>query len=68
MGTSKFLVLNWRSRDLHDLVVPIEYLIDHPSTAPFMDTIVRRQFRTEIGALGGYDMTETGKIRQLRPG
>ena len=53
---------------LDGLVGPTAHLTDRPSTTTFMNTIVRRQFRTEIGALGGYDTTETGKIRQLRPG
>jgi len=30
------------------------------------EAIVSRQFRTEIEVLGGYDTTETGKIRKLR--
>ena len=53
---------------LHDLAVPTAHQMDRLSTATFMDIIIRRQFRTEIEALGGYDTTETGKIRQLRPG
>ena len=52
----------------YDLVVPKPYLTSHPSIGNFLEAIVSRQFRTEIEALGGYDTTETGKIRQLRPG
>jgi len=49
----------------YDLVVPTAYLTDHPSLAPFMDTIVSRQFRSEIEALGGYDTRDTGKLQTL---
>ncbi len=52
----------------YDLVVPKPYLTTHPSIGNFLEAIVSRQFRTEIEALGGYDTTETGKIRQLRQG
>jgi hypothetical protein len=31
-----------------------------------LDAIAGRQFRTEVEALGGYDMTETGKMWSLR--
>lgn len=50
----------------YDLVVPKAYLSVIPSISNLFDAIVSRQFRTEIEALGGYDTTETGKIRQLR--
>jgi len=50
----------------YDLVVPKSYLSVIPSIGNLFDAIVSRQFRTEIEALGGYDTTETGKIRQLR--
>jgi hypothetical protein len=46
--------------------VPKAYLSVIPSIGNLFDAIVSRQFRTEIEALGGYDTTETGKIRQLR--
>jgi molybdate-binding protein/DNA-binding XRE family transcriptional regulator len=49
----------------YDLVVPTAYLTDHPCLAPFMDTIVSRQFRSEVEALGGYDMRDTGKLQTL---
>jgi len=51
----------------YDLVVPKPYLTAHPSIGNLLEAIVSRQFRTEIEALGGYDTTETGKIRQLKP-
>ena len=51
----------------YDLVVPKAYVATHPSIGHLLEAIVSRQFRTEIEALGGYDTTETGKIRQLRP-
>lgn len=51
----------------YDLVVPKPYLTAHPSIGNLLEAIVSRQFRTEIEALGGYDTSETGKIRQLRP-
>ncbi|MBX3331752.1 MAG: helix-turn-helix domain-containing protein [Nitrospira sp.] len=50
----------------YDLVIPKAYLTAHPSIGNLLDAIVSRQFRTEIEALGGYDTTETGTIRQLK--
>jgi molybdopterin molybdotransferase/putative molybdopterin biosynthesis protein len=50
----------------YDLVIPTDHLTDHPILSMFLDTIVSRPFRTEIEALGGYDMRETGKVRRLR--
>ena len=51
----------------YDLVMPKAYLSVTPSMGNLLEAIVSRQFRTEIEALGGYDTTETGKIRPLRP-
>lgn len=51
----------------YDLVIPKTFLANHPSIGNLLEAIVSRQFRTEIEALGGYDTSETGKIRQLRP-
>jgi hypothetical protein len=51
----------------YDLVIPQTFLSNHPSIGRLLDAIVSRQFRTEIEALGGYDTSDTGKIRQLRP-
>ena len=50
----------------YDLVFPKRYLSSHPGLSHLLDAIASRQFRTEVEALGGYDMTETGKVRNLR--
>ena len=50
----------------YDLVVPKHYLQSHPTLAHLFETIVSRPFRNEIEALGGYDMSETGKVHVLR--
>jgi molybdate-binding protein len=50
----------------YDLVVPKDILSTHPSLSNLFDAIVGRQFRAEVEALGGYDTTETGTIRNLR--
>ena len=52
----------------YDLVLPKRYLASHPGLSHLLDAIASRQFRTEVEALGGYDMTETGKVRTLRAG
>lgn len=52
----------------YDLVVPTAYLSMHPALQSFFDTIVTRQFRGEVEALGGYDTKETGKVQQLHLG
>ncbi|MBA2487035.1 MAG: substrate-binding domain-containing protein, partial [Nitrospira sp.] len=52
----------------YDLVLPKRYLAGHPGLSHLLDAIASRQFRTEVEALGGYDMTETGKTRSLRAG
>ena len=52
----------------YDLVLPKQYLSSHPGLSHLLDAIASRQFRTEVEALGGYDMTETGKVRSLRAG
>lgn len=52
----------------YDLVLPKRYLSNHPGLSHLLDAIASRQFRTEVEALGGYDMTETGKVRSLRAG
>jgi putative molybdopterin biosynthesis protein len=49
----------------YDLVIPKEYLDQHPALRQFLDTLVTRSFRTEIDALGGYDTRETGKVQNL---
>ena len=53
-------------RERYDLVIPTPFLTRHPALANLLDTIVSRAFRTEIEALGGYDTSETGKVRSLR--
>ncbi len=50
----------------YDLVVPKAYLSAHPTLQNLFDTIVTRQFRTEIEALGGYDSRETGTVQTSR--
>lgn len=52
----------------YDLVTSKTFLATHPSLSNLLDTIVSRPFRTEVETLGGYDMTEAGKIRTLRAG
>ena len=47
----------------YDLVVPKSYLKSHPTLTHLFETLVSRPFRTEIAALGGYDTSETGKVR-----
>jgi molybdopterin molybdotransferase/putative molybdopterin biosynthesis protein len=49
----------------YDLVVPKAYVSSHPTLQSFFETIVTRQFRGEVEALGGYDMKETGKLQFL---
>jgi len=51
----------------YDLVVPKTYLKSHPTLPHFFETLASRAFRNEIEALGGYDTSETGKVRSLRP-
>lgn len=50
----------------YDLVVPKAYVSSHPALQTFFDTIVTRQFRTEVEALGGYDTRETGTLQTGR--
>jgi len=49
----------------YDLVVPKAYISAHPAVQRFFDTIVMRQFRGEVEALGGYDTRDTGKLQTL---
>lgn len=51
----------------YDLVVPTPYLKSHPTLAHLFDTLTSSAFRSEIEALGGYDTSETGTVRLLRP-
>jgi molybdate-binding protein len=50
----------------YDLVVPTAYVSAHPAVQKLFDTIVTRQFRTEVEALGGYDTRETGTVQTGR--
>ena len=50
----------------YDLVVLKAYLTSHPTLAHLFETLASRAFRNEIEALGGYDTSETGKVRSLR--
>lgn len=50
----------------YDLVVPKPYVKSHPTLAHLFETIVSGPFRKEIEALGGYDTSETGKLRILK--
>ncbi len=52
----------------YDLVVPKPYLKSHPTLAHLFEALVSHSFRNEIEALGGYDTSETGKVRELRAG
>ena len=49
----------------YDFVVPKAYLASHPVLETFFDTIVTRQFRNEVEALGGYDTKQTGTVHRL---
>ena len=49
----------------YDLVVPKAYLASHPVLETFFDTIVTRQFRNEVEAIGGYDTKQTGTLHRL---
>jgi len=51
----------------YDLVVRKSSLHSHPTLAHLFETLASRAFRSEIEALGGYDTSETGKVRPLRP-
>lgn len=53
-------------RARYDFVVPKAHLADHPGIEAFLNILVSRSFRAEIDALGGYDMTETGTVHDLR--
>lgn len=50
----------------YDLVVPKSYIKSHPTLAHLFETIASGPFRNEIEALGGYDTSETGKVRALQ--
>ena len=52
----------------YDLVLPQRYLAGHPGLSHLLVAIASRQFRNEVVALGGYEMTESGKVRKLHVG
>lgn len=49
----------------YDLVMPTAYLTTHRGLSVLLDTIVSQPFRSEVAALGGYDTSETGRVRVL---
>jgi molybdate-binding protein len=49
----------------YDFIVPKTYLTSHPLLQAFFETIVTRQFRNEIQAIGGYDTRQTGTMHKL---
>lgn len=44
-----------------DLVVPHD-LLDHPAVSVMLDVLQSRDLRDELGALPGYDVSETGEV------
>ncbi|HKT33621.1 MAG TPA: substrate-binding domain-containing protein [Nitrospira sp.] len=49
----------------YDFVVPKAYLTSHPVLQRFFETIVTRQFRSEVEAIGGYNTKQTGTLHRL---
>jgi molybdopterin molybdotransferase/putative molybdopterin biosynthesis protein len=50
----------------YDLVLAKSDHENHPGVKAFLDVIVSGAFRAELEALGGYDMSEAGKIWDLK--
>jgi molybdate-binding protein len=46
----------------YDLVIPSAFLTGHPGVARLLESLVSREVRAEIEALGGYSTRETGKV------
>jgi putative molybdopterin biosynthesis protein len=46
----------------YDLVVPIAHL-DSDHLAPLLDVLRSAQFRTRVGAIGGYGVDRMGGVR-----
>lgn len=46
----------------YDLIMRREFLQSHPVMSQFLDAMVSHPFRREIESLGGYTVTEIGKI------
>ena len=65
--TAGFLGLDFipLQQERYDLVIPTVSLASHPTLSHLFDTIASHTFRSEIGAVGGYDTQETGTIRKL---
>ncbi|MEX0830481.1 MAG: substrate-binding domain-containing protein [Nitrospirales bacterium] len=46
----------------YDLIMRTDFLNTHPMASKFLDAVVSLPFRREIEALGGYNLTEVGKM------
>ncbi len=46
----------------YDLIMRTNFLNTHPMASKFFDAVVSQPFRHEIEALGGYNLTEVGKM------
>ena len=46
----------------YDLIMRTDFLKVHPMASKFLDAVVSQPFRREIEALGGYNLTDIGKI------
>lgn len=46
----------------YDLIMRVEFMKSHPVMSQFLDAVVSQPFRWEIEALGGYNLTQIGKI------
>lgn len=46
----------------YDLIMRLEFLKSHPVMSQFLDAMVSHPFKREIEALGGYNVTEIGKM------
>ena len=46
----------------YDLIMRTNFLKVHPMASKFLDAVVSQPFRREIEALGGYNLTDIGKI------
>jgi putative molybdopterin biosynthesis protein len=53
-------------RERYDLVIPRAHYEALPGLKTLLDMIVRKPFRDEIEALGGYDTRATGEMRDLK--
>ncbi len=46
----------------YDLIMRTDFLKSHPMATKFLDAVVSQPFRREIEALGGYNLSEVGKM------